>query len=357
MHPFCVTNSGNNKKAYGSFALIRFLYSPASIVSIKLFCNFDLNEDVKMYAENRNISQTEITYIFISNESYSILSGDNSSDTVYIYDNLTYYFNGEQITSKLFQGDSAKFTLFYMNDEQRCAYYESEDLTSNSTKIAVTANRIADIDLPIECEAITEKNGVFLIIPVDRLYEFMEETPTGLQMIFAADDHTSVAEKIKQISDENDWDLSVTDIAESFEKEKSTYAMYEIFAMIFTILISLVAIINAFNAVSANLLKRKREFAVLQSIGLSNKGFYRIIFYECLLLCGIVIAVTLLITPIISAILSFSFPVMTYVYLFPWEYLCIAIVCLYIVFSASMIKPLVIIKRQNVIETIKGDSD
>ncbi len=316
----------------------------------------NIDEAYGVYAQKKEITTMAVSYVFVSDESFFALSGATANE-VYCFDQISYYFNGEEYRCNLLQDDGAEVTLYSMNEEQRKAYYETGVLEGNSTPIGITLCRAENRSLPIELEAIADGNGFFLVIPIGRIDEFTDETPTGLQMYFSADDHSSAVQKIKRLGEENGWNLSVTDVAESFEKEKSAYAMYEIFAMIFTLLISLVAVVNAFNAVSSNLLKRRREFAVLQSIGLSNESFYKIMFYECFTLCGIVLAVTLFFTPAVSAILSFSFPVANRIFVFPWKNLLIAAGCLFAVFALSMIKPITLIKRQNIMETMKGDTD
>lgn len=320
------------------------------------FDGLNIDDSYNFYAQNKNITTMAISYIIVSDESVSTLSGATANE-VYFYDQISYYFDEEEYHSNLLQDSVAEVTLYSMNDEQRSLYYQTGLLEENSTPKRIALCRAENRNLPIELEAIANSNGFFLIIPIGRISEFTDEIPIGLQMYFSAANHSAAVQKIKQIGEENGWNLSVTDVADSFEKEKSTYAMYEIFAMIFTLLISLVAVINAVNTISSNLIKRKRDFAVLQSIGLSNRSFYKIIFYECLILCGIVFAVTLFFTPAISAILSFSFPITNYVFIFPWLRLIITASCLLAVFALSMIKPIIIIKKQNIIETIKGDTD
>lgn len=319
----------------------------------------DLDENFQVYARNHGITEISAVYLFIDDDSfYEIMGGQDhvEEDSILIYESLSYYINGEEQIYNMFYGDDMQFTLLYMDSEQRAAYYQTGDLQNNSTAIPIIATRTDD-NLPLELSWLKETNGVYLIIPNSRLQDFSKEMPTVMQMYFCAADHTTTANKMQQIGEENGWNISVTDVSEGFEKEQSTYAMIELFAMMFTILISIVSIINAFNSVSANLLKRRKEFAVLQSIGMSVHSLYKIIAYECLLLCTIVIIATGCLTPIISVILSISFPVARYKFIFPWQYLLIAAGCLFCIFVCSSIYPLYRIKRQNVIQTIKNGID
>ena len=51
----------------------------------------------------------------------------------------------------------------------------------------------------------------------------------------------------------------------------------------FVILISLIAVANVFHTISTNLMLRRKEFAMLRSMGMSPKGFQKMMNFECLL--------------------------------------------------------------------------
>lgn len=336
-------------------------YTDAGFVQLD---EFEIDANLKDYTSSHKIDKLNINYVIISNERFIRLCELENKETndyfikdgrVLIYDNLSYHIDGEVYTYPLFQGDSVNIPLCYMNEQQWNDYYVSGDLQGNYTDILLKADRVSKNNLQMELSAIKNNNGIFVIIPIDMLSAYSDDLPFGMQMYFAAADYKTVREKIEQISNENNWNITVESVAEGYEKEKNTYAMYDIFVVVFSIMISLVAIINAFNAVYSNLMKRKREFAVMQSIGISEKSFNKLIIYECLFLCGIVLVSATVLSLLLSLILSFSFPLEQY--FVPWKHLLIASGCLLFVFFVSMIKPTMLIKKQNVIETIKGDTD
>lgn len=338
-------------------------YTDAGFVQLD---EFEIDANLKDYTSSHKIDKLNISYVFISNERFIRLCELENKETndyfikdgrVLIYDNLSYHIDGEVYAYPLFQGDSANIPLCYMNEQQWNDYYTSGNLQGNYTDILLKADRVSKNNLQMELSAIKNNNGIFIIIPIDMLSTYSDDLPFGMQMYFAAADYKTVREKIEQISNENNWNIAVESVAEGYEKEKNSYALYEIFVVVFSIMISLVAIINAFNAVYSNLMKRKREFAVMQSIGISEKSFNKIIIYECLFLCGIVIVSATILSLLLSLLLSFSFPLVQYFYFVPWKHLLIASGCLLFVFFVSMIKPTMLIKKQNVIETIKGDTD
>lgn len=51
----------------------------------------------------------------------------------------------------------------------------------------------------------------------------------------------------------------------------------------FIVLISLIAAANVFNTISTNISLRRREFAMLKSVGMTAKGFNHMMNFECLL--------------------------------------------------------------------------
>ncbi len=58
-----------------------------------------------------------------------------------------------------------------------------------------------------------------------------------------------------------------------------------VFCLLFTIILALIALANVFNTVTNGLILRRREFAVMRSIGLSNRQFRRMIVDECASWC------------------------------------------------------------------------
>lgn len=60
-----------------------------------------------------------------------------------------------------------------------------------------------------------------------------------------------------------------------------------VFAYGFSVLISMIAIANVFNTITTNIMLRRREFAMLKSIGLGERGFRKMMNYECIAMWGL----------------------------------------------------------------------
>ena len=67
------------------------------------------------------------------------------------------------------------------------------------------------------------------------------------------------------------------------ETEKNLLLTVDVFTYGFIVLISLIAAANVFNTISTAFLLRRREFAVLSSVGMTPKEMSRMLNFECLL--------------------------------------------------------------------------
>ena len=130
-----------------------------------------------------------------------------------------------------------------------------------------------------------------------------------------------------------------------------------IFSYGFILLISLIAMANVFNTISTNILLRRREFAMLRSVGMTDKGFRRMMNLECILygckglFFGLLVAigVTYLIYRALSNELVFAFYI-------PWYSIVIAIASVFLVVFATMLYAMSKIKKDNVVETLKQEN-
>ncbi len=263
--------------------------------------------------------------------------------------------------------------------ETRIAYYpedywhavmDAQNEYSRTLDIAM-----ADAVLPIEeaCETLTFAADAFVktddfCIPTENasiIYPFSRLDPTVLsgetqaQMFFAVTDHkgftTAILDRIKDA----DWRYNgyAGDIAEEREQSRMIVGVVNVFAYGFIILISLIAAANVFNTISTNIMLRRREFAMLKSIGMTEKGMRRMLSYECAiyglraLLLGlpVSIGVTFLIHRIVAQELQRGFYV-------PWHSIAIAVGSVFLVVFATMLYARNRLKKDNPIDALKNEN-
>ncbi len=100
-----------------------------------------------------------------------------------------------------------------------------------------------------------------------------------------------------------------------------------VFCLLFTGILALIALANVFNTVTNDLILRRREFAVMRSVGLSDRQFHRLVASDCAsfgvagLLPGLIVSVG--VSALIWWAVSQSLAEMPYV--IPWGYVALAV--------------------------------
>ena len=218
-----------------------------------------------------------------------------------------------------------------------------------------------DVDGPYGTKAYTYSDTA-LIMPISFLESFTSKNcfdNTASLLYFSAKDHKAATENMKKIlnSDSEQNDGHLYDSKEIQEANMALLIVVNIFTYGFIILISLISIANVFNTISTNIMLRKREFAMLKSIGMTKKSFNKMMNYECLLyglksiIYGLPIGifVSYLLGRIMQEGLSMG-------YIFPTKAVIIAVVSIFIVVFVTMAYSMRKIKKDSPIETLKNEN-
>lgn len=175
-----------------------------------------------------------------------------------------------------------------------------------------------------------------------------------------AENHTEAADAIQQICSKyasQSAGYSLTDYAAEYESQRTMVLVLQVFAYGFITLISLIAAANVFNTISTNVALRRREFAMLRSVGLSNRGLRRMMNLECLiygsrsLLFGLPTA--FLITYAIYLTVKSSLTQRFYV---PWYSVVIAVGSVFAVVFATMLYASGKIRKDDPVEALKNEN-
>ena len=152
-------------------------------------------------------------------------------------------------------------------------------------------------------------------------------------------------------------DSSFYDVNEEYRVMNNIVTIVKVFSYGFITLISLIAVANVFNTVSTNVALRRRDYAMLRSMGMTGKGINRMSNYECLiygsrsLLIGLPIAI--LITYLIHLV-AYEANVMRF--RLPWTAIAIAIVSVFLVVFLSMLYSTGKLKKDNPIDALKDEN-
>ena len=121
--------------------------------------------------------------------------------------------------------------------------------------------------------------------------------------------------------------------------------------------ISLIAAANVFNTISTNISLRRREFAMLKSVGMTAGGFNRMMIYECLLygsralLWGLPVSVG--VTYLIYLSVDQGFDTQ---FRLPLSAIGIAVLSVFAVVFVTMMYALRKIKKENPIDAMKNEN-
>lgn len=141
---------------------------------------------------------------------------------------------------------------------------------------------------------------------------------------------------------------------EEYETDRNTIVAIKVLTYGFVILISLIAVANVFHTVSTNLMLRRKEFAMLRSMGMSPQGFRKMMNYECLIYGIRSMFYGILITVLISAALNRSLGAGADVeFLMPWGYIAAAVAGVFAVVFLTMLYTMSVIRKNNIVEELK----
>lgn len=130
-----------------------------------------------------------------------------------------------------------------------------------------------------------------------------------------------------------------------------------VFSYGFIIIISLIAVANVFNTISTNINLRRKEFAMLKSVGMGEKSFYKMIRFECIfyglksLLLGLPISI--IISYGIYKSIEFG---METTFVLPWMSILISIFSVFFVVIISMLYAIKKAKSESIIDALKNDN-
>lgn len=141
------------------------------------------------------------------------------------------------------------------------------------------------------------------------------------------------------------------------QEDKQFVLLLSIFTYGFIALITAISIANIFNTISTSISLRKREFAMLKSIGMTPKGFNKMINYESIfygiksLLYGIPISIGLMFLMYRALDNSFVFN-----FELPWVNILFVIIAIFLIVGAAMLYSSSKINKENIIDALKQEN-
>lgn len=185
-----------------------------------------------------------------------------------------------------------------------------------------------------------------------------DDIEAQIELLFETDDVAALSNNIEDImKDYKDTYYFGYDVKEQAQLMRNLKLIIEIFLYGFIVLISLIGVSNIFNTITTNVNLRRREFANLKSIGMTDKAFNKMMNLECLfygtksLLWGLPIgcAMCYLLSKAFESEIMFMFKI-------PWSSIAIVIVAVYLIVFMTMKYAKGKIKKENIIDVLRDDN-
>jgi len=205
-----------------------------------------------------------------------------------------------------------------------------------------------------------EDTYLVLMYPHSALQTLFPVTPelSTTDFVFVSENHVKSFDSLGKILTDNGLSTEeLYDYAAAVQRNRDIVTIIRIFAYSFIVLISLIAVANVFNTITTSVQLRRREFAMLKSVGMSKRDFSRMTCFECLLygakalLWGL--PVSILVTFIIYLVVSEG---MTISFTLPWAAIGIAVASVFLVVFVTMMYAMHKVHKDNPIDALKNDN-
>jgi putative ABC transport system permease protein len=149
----------------------------------------------------------------------------------------------------------------------------------------------------------------------------------------------------------------IYNIHSAARSEQSLSTFLGVFVYGFIILISLICIANIFNTVSTSIALRRREFAMLRSVGMTPKSFNRMVRFESIfyglkgLLWGLPVSVV-----IAWVLYRMQLSVLSSGFTLPWASYGVGILMILVIVFSTMMYATHRIKKENIIDALKEEN-
>ena len=154
-----------------------------------------------------------------------------------------------------------------------------------------------------------------------------------------------------------DYNVYIKNNAENARQTKKLFLLIAIFLYGFIIVITLIGITNIFNTITTNMQLRRKEFAMLKSVGMTSNEFNRMIRLETIFMGSKSLFYGLPIGMVFSYLIYLKLGKPEGLpFAFPYMAVLIAVLAVFLLITGIMKYSMSKIKRQNTIETIRNDN-
>ncbi len=296
----------------------------------------------------------QMTAIIIEDNEYEKLAQTYQIDneTILFLNDIMYnsYNNGNRHSYHTSIFDTELSTMKLCGSVEDSCVNAKVHFVENNEKTQQFENYFHDQYTPtiFVSESFAKKYGIFTSYDLDEAANYIT--------IYSEEYETLYNELEKKYQNTIDGYLSSPRI--TYEQEKNNVLAIKILMYGFIALVTLTGVTSVFNTIYTSIHLRRREFAILRSVGLSPKGFQKMIFFESLffglksLLYALPVSFVIILLIANSMGYTFTFGGI----LIPWGSVIAAIVSVFLIVLLTMMYSSSKIKKENILNSLREEN-
>lgn len=336
----------------------------ADIEKLDTITRYSINKSVSMTFDYKKYYNDDVLKFFdgVNDLSLRIMSVGETEFKRILKENKVdesnFNYKGLLIDKNIFYQEGSKnykeVNLFDLNK------FKTVTGSINNKDLSIGIIKRIDI-LPMGLQNIYSETP--MIIVSDEFYDYIVfnyniTTTDSKSLYIKSTDAEKLESLIKEYLLDNDiTNYNLFNIETEAKAQRSLIILVAIFLYGFIIVISLIGVTNIINTISTNMNLRRREFAMLKSIGMTKNEFNKMINLESIMYStkALIIGIPLGILGSFAVYKAFASG-NDYGYLFPWQAIIIAILVVYILVSLIMHFALRKTRNENIIDVIKDEN-
>lgn len=203
-------------------------------------------------------------------------------------------------------------------------------------------------------------NSISLYMPYSISRDVLNKGMSDKDLLYMigveTDKHAEVTESIQKIIDENDFGSGyVSDYIDLMKSMNTIAFVLQVFVYGFIALISLITIANIINTISTGIAMRRKEFAMLKSVGTTPKGFRKMVMLESVFYGLKALVFALPISVLISILMNKTVASNAIPFELDWKLYLAVILAVFVIVGLSMLYSVSKLKNDSIIETLKEE--
>lgn len=321
----------------------------------------------------------------VNNAFYTVSSDENSSlrNKEYLTSGYSKFFNQKRYLFINMIDDKDFNKLCEDNDIDYKKYYGSEikaivlnnvnhkndskpfsekmlDYTFDNTEYQVQFTDFVKYDIKNNLLNINPADSISVYIPLSSYYNnYVKNIPDNSLLYMLGIEtkaHEQVADSIQEIFDTNEFGSKyVSDYTENMKTMNTVAFVIQVFVYGFIALITLITIANIINTVSTGIAMRRKEFAMLKSVGTTPAGFKKMVVLESAFYGMKALAAALPISAAICRLLNYTVGSNSIPFEINWLLCLCVIAAVFVIVGISMLYSVSKLKNDSIVETLKEE--